>query len=84
MAAQAFQLVAPFLRPPGGKGDTSLPYWLYAVVGIAILAASIVYWFVWWVLLPRIGGYRLEPRHETLKDGTHVVVYKSVKTSFGS
>ncbi|KAM0473661.1 hypothetical protein ACHAPX_008066 [Trichoderma viride] len=28
MAGQAFQLVAPFLRPPGGKGDTSLPYWL--------------------------------------------------------
>ena len=84
MVAQAFQLVAPFLRPPGGKGDTSLPYWLYAVVGIAILAASIVYWFVWWVLLPRLGRYTLEPRHETLKDGTHVVVYKSVKTSFRS
>jgi amino acid transporter len=84
MAAQGFQLVAPFLRPPGGKGDTSLPYWLYAVVGIVILAASIVYWFVWWVLLPKIGRYTLEPRHETLKDGTYVVVYKSVKTSFRS
>lgn len=84
MAGQAFQLIAPFLRPPGGKGDTSLPYWLYAVVGIAILAASIVYWFVWWVLMPRLGGYTLEPRHETLTDGTHVVIYKSVKKSSSS
>lgn len=80
MAAQAFQLVAPFLRPPGGKGDTSLPYWLYAVGGIIIMAASVVYWFVWWVLLPRIGQYHLEPCHETLKDGTKVVVYKPVKS----
>jgi hypothetical protein len=82
MAAQGFQLVAPFLRPPGGKGDTSLPYWLYAVVGIAILIASVVYWAIWWVVLPSVGKYTLEPHHEHLKDGTVVVVYKSVKTSY--
>ncbi|GAM91378.1 hypothetical protein ANO11243_094280 [Dothideomycetidae sp. 11243] len=28
LVAEAFLLVAPSLRPPGGKGDTSLPYWL--------------------------------------------------------
>ncbi|OKL62164.1 hypothetical protein UA08_02162 [Talaromyces atroroseus] len=82
MVAQAFQLVAPFLRPPGGKGDTSLPYWLSSVVGIAVLAASVVYWAIWWVALPAIGKYTLEPQHEHLKDGTVVVVYKSVKTSY--
>ncbi|PTB37078.1 uncharacterized protein TrAFT101_010811 [Trichoderma asperellum] len=75
MAGQAFQLVAPFLRPPGGKGDTSLPYWLYAVVGISVLVASVVYWVVWWVLMPKIGGYTLVPRNEPLKDGTNVIVY---------
>lgn len=83
MIAQAFQLVAPFLRPPGGVGDIpSAPYYLYAVVGIAILVASVIYWAVWWVLLPTVGKYRLEPTHESLKDGTVVVVYKSVKTSY--
>jgi amino acid transporter len=75
MVGQAFQLVAPFLRPPGGKGDTTLPYWLYAVVGISILAASVVYWVIWWVLAPKIGGYTLEPHNEPLKDGTNVIVY---------
>lgn len=83
MVAQAFQLVAPFLRPPGGKGDTSLPYYLYAVVGIALLAASVVYWFVWWVAAPAVGKYKLEPRREYLKDGTAVVVYKRVATAYG-
>lgn len=77
MAGQAFQLVAPFLRPPGGKGDTPpLPYWLYCVVGIGVLAASVVYWFVWWVAAPKVGGYTLEPHNEPLADGTIVVVYR--------
>ncbi|KAH8689909.1 high affinity methionine permease [Talaromyces proteolyticus] len=84
LVAQAFQLVAPFLRPPGGKGDTSLPYWLSSVVGIGILAASIVYWFVWWVAAPAIGKYRLEPRREYLKDGTAVVVYKRTPTAYSN
>lgn len=83
MVGQAFQLVAPFLRPPGGKGDTPpLPYWLYCVVGIGILVASVVYWFVYWVAAPKIGGYTLEPHNEPLRDGTNVVVYHRVSKKF--
>lgn len=79
LVAQAFLLVAPFLRPPGGKGDTSLPYWLYPIVGISVLAGGVVYWAVWYKIMPTIGRYRLVPKHETLKDGTVVVVYKRKK-----
>lgn len=83
MVGQAFQLVAPFLRPPGGVGDTPpLPYWLYCVVGIAVLAVSVVYWFVWWVAAPKIGGYKLQPSNEPLQDGTNVVVYRRVPRKF--
>lgn len=79
MVGQAFQLVAPFLRPPNGVGDTPpLPYWLYCVVGIGVLLLSVVYWFVWWVAAPKLGRYRLEPRNEPLSDGTNVVVYHRV------
>ena len=76
MAGQAFQVVAPFIRPPGGKGDTSLPYWLYPVVGIAVLFAGVVYWGVWQVLLPWVGNYTLQPEHVVLRDGTTVAVYQ--------
>jgi amino acid transporter len=76
MAGQAFQVVSPFIRPPGGKGDTSLPYWLYPVVGIVVLVAGVVYWVVWQVVLPKLGGYKLVPEHVILKDGTTVAVYK--------
>ncbi|KAG5978989.1 hypothetical protein E4U55_005688 [Claviceps digitariae] len=80
---QAFQLIAPFLRPPNGVGDTPpLPYWLYCVVGLVILAISVGYWFVWWVAAPRLGGYVLEPRNEPLDDGTNVVVYHRVPKKF--
>jgi hypothetical protein len=79
LVGQSFQLVAPFIRPPGGKGDTSLPYWLSSVVGIVILVTAVVYWAVWWKLLPTIGRYRLVPQHEFLADGTAVVIYKKVK-----
>jgi len=79
LVAQAFLLVAPFLRPPGGKGDTSLPYWLYPIVGIAVLFCGVVHWALWWVVLPKTGGYSLVPRHEKLADGTSVVVYQRSK-----
>ncbi|RMZ76084.1 hypothetical protein DV737_g4955, partial [Chaetothyriales sp. CBS 132003] len=79
LVAQCFLLIAPFLRPPGGKGDTSLPYWLYPIVGIAILLGGVAYWAIWWKILPSIGKYKLEPIREKLKDGTTVVVYHKVK-----
>ena len=79
MAGQAFQLVAPFIRPPGGRGDTSLPYWLASVVGIGILLAGVVYWAFWQIILPWIGKYRLIPRHSVLSDGTTVVIYTKHK-----
>jgi len=79
MVVQAFLMVAPFLRPPGGKGDTSLPYWLYPVVGIVVLTVSVLYWVVWRVLLPWIGRYSLEPEHVKLADGTAVVDWRRVK-----
>ena len=57
LIGHGFLLVAPFLRPPGGKGDTSLPYWLYPVVGIVVLVCGVLYWFSWRVLLPRVGRF---------------------------
>ena len=79
MVGQAFQLVAPFIRPPGGKGDTSLPYWLSSVVGIVILFLGVVYWALWQKVLPAFGKYYLAPEHHVLSDGTTYVTYKKLK-----
>ena len=37
-----------------------LPYWIHCVVGFGIIAAGGVYWLAWAVVLPKLGGYRLE------------------------
>ncbi|KAJ4286209.1 methionine permease [Collariella sp. IMI 366227] len=37
----------------------SLPYWIHCVVGFAIIFAGGVYWLIWAVILPKIGGYEL-------------------------
>lgn len=79
LAAQCFLLVAPFLRPPGGKGDTSLPYWLYPIIGIVVLTFGGVYWFLWRVLWPEIGKFTWAESKVVLGDGTVVTEWKKKK-----
>jgi hypothetical protein len=44
----------------------------YCLVGIGVMAVGIVYWAAWRIILPRVLGYELVPRKETLQDGTVV------------
>ncbi|EME88719.1 uncharacterized protein MYCFIDRAFT_185287 [Pseudocercospora fijiensis CIRAD86] len=70
LCAQVFLILAPFLPPQDGKGDTSLPYWLYPVVGIMILVSGAIYWAVRYRLLPAISKYNLgrdKHRYERLQ-----------------
>lgn len=78
MTGQAFLLVAPFLRPPGGKGDTSLPYWLYPIIGIVVLISGVIYWVGWRILLPYLGGFEYREQKGTLRDGTVVTEFVRV------
>ncbi|EMD32234.1 hypothetical protein CERSUDRAFT_118872 [Gelatoporia subvermispora B] len=79
LAASVFLLVAPFLRPPGGIGDTPpLPYYLYCLVGICVMVAGVIYWAAWRVV-PRWFGYEFVPRKESLSDGTVVTLFSAAK-----
>ncbi|KAL4782876.1 amino acid permease-domain-containing protein [Aspergillus varians] len=53
-------LTSPFIPPPNYKGDVDFFYATYAVVGTGVIVFGVLYWYVWTVLLPRWGGYRLE------------------------
>ncbi|KAI0685727.1 amino acid transporter [Cytidiella melzeri] len=80
LAASVFLLVAPFLRPANGVGDTPpLPYWLYCIVGIGVMIFGVVYWAVWAIVLPKLFGYTLAPAKDVLADGTVITVYNHVK-----
>ncbi|KZW03342.1 amino acid transporter [Exidia glandulosa HHB12029] len=76
LVAAIFLMVAPFLKPANGVGDTPpLPYYLYCLVGIGIMILGVVYWATWRIVLPRVFGYELVPNKETLSDGTVVTVF---------
>ncbi|KUJ19016.1 amino acid transporter [Mollisia scopiformis] len=79
LAAQCFLLIAPFLRPPGGKGDTSLPYWLYPIVGLVVLVLGGVYWFLWRVVWPKLGKFTWVESKAVLRDGTVVTEWEKKK-----
>ncbi|KAF8437548.1 amino acid transporter [Boletus edulis BED1] len=80
LAATLFLIVAPFLPPANGVGDTPpLPYYLYCLVGIGVMFFGVGYWAWWRVLLPKVFGYELVPRKETLEDGTVVILFSRNK-----
>ncbi|GMM37897.1 Mup1 protein [Saccharomycopsis crataegensis] len=65
--SSAYLVVAPYLAPSEGQSVyKSLPYYLHCVVGIGIFAAGAVYWLIWAVILPKIGGYYLH--HQQILD----------------
>ncbi|KAJ3490346.1 hypothetical protein NLG97_g5795 [Lecanicillium saksenae] len=64
-------LVAPFV-PPKDKYPGGLFYATYAIVGISTIIISIVYWYVWTVLIPKWRGYSLEEEEAILADGTTI------------
>ncbi|EIW78151.1 amino acid transporter [Coniophora puteana RWD-64-598 SS2] len=79
-AASVFLLIAPFLRPPGGVGDTPpLPYYLYCLVAVCIIVGGAVVWAMWWVVLPWLFRYELVKSKERLPDGTVAAQYTRKK-----
>jgi solute carrier family 7 (L-type amino acid transporter), member 9/15 len=68
-------LVAPLIRPAKKVGDTpSLPYYLYCLIGIAVILFGVLYWAIWQLALPYVFKFRLVPRKEVLEDGTVVTL----------
>ncbi|KAI0526527.1 methionine permease [Xylaria bambusicola] len=70
-------LAAPFF-PPSKPNPGQLWYATYAVVGVGIILFGIIYWLTWTIILPRLGGYRLEEKEDILDDGTTITVLTRV------
>ncbi|KAI1167970.1 methionine permease [Nemania serpens] len=70
-------LAAPFF-PPNNPDPNGLWYATYAVVGVSVIGFGLIYWLVWTIILPRLGGYRLEEKEDVLDDGTTITVLARV------
>jgi hypothetical protein len=60
LIGQSFLLVAPFLLPKNGKGDTSKPYCAYPLVGIGGMMTGALYYAVLVYIMPEVGEVYLE------------------------
>ncbi|KAI1496235.1 amino acid permease-domain-containing protein [Biscogniauxia marginata] len=67
-------IAAPFF-PPTDPKPGGLFYATYAIVGVGIMVFGFLYWLVWTVILPRLGGYRLQEKEDVLDDGTTITTY---------
>ncbi|EAU36820.1 conserved hypothetical protein [Aspergillus terreus NIH2624] len=65
-------LTAPFVPPADRKGDVHFFYATYAIVGMGVVVFGVAYWYVWTVLLPQMGGYKLDEKDDVLNDGTRI------------
>ena len=50
------------------------PYYLYCLIGIAVIVFGVFYWTIWQLALSYAFKFRLVPRKEVLKDGTVVTL----------
>lgn len=39
---------------------------------------GVIYWLIWTVILPKIGGYHLEEKEDVLDDGTSITCLSRV------
>ncbi|KAI5480141.1 High-affinity methionine permease [Pseudohyphozyma bogoriensis] len=72
VAISVLLLVMPWVPPTGGiyAGDVSFFYATYCFVGLGIMAACAVYWYIWVKLLPRYRGYKIVDKTVYEADGT--------------
>lgn len=70
--ASLYLIVAPYIPPASDQKDMvykDLPYWVHCVVTWGIFGIGGLYWLVWALILPKIGGYTLESREIMGEDG---------------
>ena len=76
LASQVFLIVSPFVAPVNGR--SSLPVWLTPLTGTLLLGLGGIYWYMWWILLPKLGQFSWEKSALIGPDGEHAVVWRRV------
>ncbi|KAH7361874.1 high-affinity methionine permease [Plectosphaerella cucumerina] len=80
LLANAFLAVVPFIPPTGQKDPEGYPYYVFPVVGVAVLLLSALYWLCWTKLWPKVGGYKIVAEREIDDEGNEVIRYRKIST----
>jgi hypothetical protein len=77
----AFLAIVPFIPPTGGSDPDGYPYYVFPVVGVAVLLGGAVYWVIYKRVLPKLLGYKIETEHRISDiDGSETVRYVKIYT----
>ncbi|KAF6757233.1 amino acid transporter [Ephemerocybe angulata] len=69
LASAILLLVLPWVPPEPGHADVSFWYATYCVAGLGLIAACGVYYVIWVVVLPKLGGYDIVEEVKGLEGG---------------
>ncbi|KAI1030172.1 hypothetical protein LB504_010477 [Fusarium proliferatum] len=78
LLANIFLALVPFIPPDGDWNADGYPYYVFPVVGVAVLILGGVYWGFWTKILPRIGGYKVVADRTFDDSGVETVRYQKV------
>ncbi|KAJ5544291.1 hypothetical protein N7513_007102 [Penicillium frequentans] len=79
LLSNIYLVVTPYIPPDAGQNVyKSLPYYLHCVVALGLFAMGAIYYTVWAVLMPRLGGYVLVKESVMGSDGWSRSVFTKV------
>ncbi|EWC44884.1 hypothetical protein DRE_00943 [Drechslerella stenobrocha 248] len=79
LVTNVFLMIIPFVPPDGPISAGGYPYYVFPIVGIAVILLGVVYWALWTKIWPKIGGYKVVAEKTIGPDGEEVVRYLKVK-----
>ena len=83
--SNVYLVIAPYIPPTDGQSVyKSLPYYLHCVVALGVFALGAIYYIVWAVLLPKLGGYVLVKETVVDADGWSRSVFTRIDKKIGS
>ena len=80
LISNIFLAIVPFIPPSGDWNAGGYPYYIFPVVGVAVLLLGVLYWVLWTKVFPLIGGYYIEAERIIDEDGNEVIRYRRVST----
>lgn len=81
LLANVFLIIVPFIPPADGDfWADGYPYYVFPVVGVAVLLLGAFYWTLWTKFWPAVRGHKIVAERIIDEDGVEVVRYRKVKT----
>ncbi|KAJ5171729.1 hypothetical protein N7492_004322 [Penicillium capsulatum] len=83
--SNVYLVIAPYIPPSDGQNVyEELPYYLHCVVALGLFAAGAIYYIVWAIILPKVGGYVLVKESVVDADGWSRSVFTRVPLNPGA